>query len=98
MRPRVVLLTGLVLALCGLVSASTAQRLTAAPAPRLLAQDTATMPEASISLALATRMLDAMERRATELGVPVGLAIVDRVGIAKAATAPSASPSTSPRS
>ena len=84
MRPRVVLLTSLVLAVCGFVSGSTAQRLTAAPAPLPAQQETATMPEASISLALATRMLDAMEHRATEMGVPVGLAVVDQSGRLKA--------------
>jgi uncharacterized protein GlcG (DUF336 family) len=63
---------------------ATAPRLAAAPGAAPVAQQAPTMPEASISLALATRMLDAMERRATELGVPVGLAIVDQSGRLKA--------------
>jgi glc operon protein GlcG len=83
-RYRVLALTALALALGVGVTAATAPRLTAAPAPRPGDQQTATVPEASISLSLAVRMLEAMERRATEMGVPVGLAIVDQSGRLKA--------------
>ena len=49
-----------------------------APAPVApLTQDTAVVPAATLSHAAANQMLDAAERRALELGVPMSIAIVD---------------------
>ncbi|HEY7061294.1 MAG TPA: heme-binding protein [Chloroflexota bacterium] len=64
--------------------AASAPGLAAAPGGTVVAQQGGTVAEASISLALATRLLDAMQQRATEMGVPVGLAVVDPSGRLKA--------------
>jgi uncharacterized protein GlcG (DUF336 family) len=59
-------------------------RLAASPAAAPVDQQAASFAEASISLAMANRLLDAAEQRAAEMGVPVGLAIVDQSGRLKA--------------
>jgi uncharacterized protein GlcG (DUF336 family) len=45
---------------------------------------TATFERTSVSLELAKAMIDASERKAAELGQPVGIAVVDDSGVLKA--------------